>query len=95
MDPKKPSYHISTETTIDPNDATEIRRWSEELGVPEEQVREAIREAGPRFGDVEHALGRRFFEEHRSHSTELGGRMPGRGVPADEGGEVEETNRRA
>jgi hypothetical protein len=87
----KPHYHISTETRIDPDDASEIRRWAEELGVPEEQVREAIRQAGPRFGDVEHALSRRFSEEHPHRDVTSNEDMPGRSEPAEEGGRVNET----
>ena len=88
MDPK-PHYHISTETVIDPDDASEIRRWADELGVPEEQVREAIRQAGTRFGDVEHALSQRFSEEHVDVTPSED--IPGRSKPAEEGGRIDET----
>jgi hypothetical protein len=91
----KPHYHISSETKIDPDDAGEIRRWSDELGVPEEQVREAIRQAGPKFCDVEHALSKRFSEEHEERDVTPVEDIPGRSVPAEEGGRVDEPGKSA
>lgn len=41
---------------IDVHDAAEVLRVCEELGVTELELRDAIRNVGPRLGDVKHAL---------------------------------------
>ena len=59
------SLHLTEELDINVNDAAEVLRWSEELGVTELELREAVRNIGPKLDDVKHALADMILERRR------------------------------
>jgi len=70
----------TTLSQINVNDAAEVLRWSEDLGVTELELREAVRNVGPAIDDVKRYLGELIVERRE----EAG--LPN--VPADEGGKL-------
>jgi hypothetical protein len=59
------SLHLTEEQDINVNDAAEVLRWSEELGVTELELREAVRNIGPRLDDVKRTLAEMVLERRR------------------------------
>jgi hypothetical protein len=60
-----PHTTLTEDLEINVNDAAEVLRWSEELGVTELELREAVRNIGPRSDDVKKALADMVLERHR------------------------------
>ena len=74
-----PTTFFADSTLIDVHDAAEVLRCCEELGVTELELRDAIRNVGPRLGDVKHAIAEDHYIPGEHHYDDL---------PAEEGGKV-------
>jgi hypothetical protein len=75
-----PTTLFEDKTEIDVHDAAEVLRCSEELGVTELELRDAIRNVGPRLGDVKRALAEEMIENPSEYYYD--------DMPAEEGGQV-------
>jgi len=60
-----PHTTLTEDLEINVNDAAEVLRWSEELGVTELELREAVRNIGPKLEDVKHTLTDMLLERRR------------------------------
>jgi hypothetical protein len=60
-----PHTTLREDLEINVNDAADVLRWSEELGVTELELREAVRNVGPRLDDVKHTLSDMLMEQCR------------------------------
>lgn len=69
---------------IDLHDAAEVLHYAEELGVTELELREAIRNVGPRLDDVKQALADVVIHTQERHYDDL---------PGEEGGKLYERER--
>ena len=74
-----PTTFFADSTDIDVHDAAEVLRCCEELGVTELELRDAIRNVGPRLGDVKNFIAEENFVPGEHHYDDL---------PAEEGGQV-------
>ena len=59
----KPIHATADDTEININDEVEVQRWCDELGVTEEQLRDAVQNAGNKLADVEKELANSTSEE--------------------------------
>jgi hypothetical protein len=77
-----PKTALNDAAYIDVHDAAEVLQCCEELGVTELELRDAIREVGPKLGDVKKALAETVIHNvpERQYSN----------TPAEEGGKVQE-----
>jgi hypothetical protein len=81
-----PQNTLTEDQEINVNDAAEVLQWCEELGVTELELRDAVRNVGPRVNDVKHMLGEMVMER-RGESGYVD--MPGYpDMPAEEGAKV-------
>ena len=71
------------DTEININDATEARRWCDELGVTEEQLRDAVMNVGNKLGDVEKELA-----NEASDGSDSGDVTPPEDIPSNAGDHV-------
>jgi hypothetical protein len=76
------SLHLTEEQDINVNDAAEVLRWSEELGVTELELRDAVRNIGPRLDDVKRTLAEMILERRREEGYDE--------MLMEEGGEIRE-----
>lgn len=72
----KPMRTTAEDTEININDSIEVRRWCDELDVTEEQLRNAVMNAGNKLGDVE--------KEIAKQSSADGDITPAEDIPADQ-----------
>ena len=56
-------HATADDTEININDDVEVQRWCEELGVTENQLRDAVQNAGVKLIDVEKELANRNAED--------------------------------
>jgi hypothetical protein len=59
----KPIHATADDTEINVNDETEVQRWCDELGVSEQQLRNAVQNAGNKLSDVEKELANSTTED--------------------------------
>ena len=71
---------LSESAEINVNDAAEVLRWSEEFGVTELELRDAIRNVGPAVEDVKRCLADMQLEEQEDATYDS--------MPAEEGGKL-------
>jgi hypothetical protein len=63
-------HATADDTEIHINDETEVQRWCEELEVTEDQLRNAVQNAGAKLIDVEKELANRAAEDQDVTPTE-------------------------
>jgi hypothetical protein len=59
----KPIHATAEDTEININDETQVKHWVHELGVTEDQLRDAVMNTGTKLGDVEKELANRKIQD--------------------------------
>ena len=62
MSDKPKQYGEETGQRIDMSEERECRHWSEALGIPPDQLKEAVRRVGPMVSDIRRLLRSRIKE---------------------------------